>query len=143
MTKAALAAICALSAALTGCARWEPEQASPVKLTRACPLQRGPEVAAFGEGVSGVYSFVTQDAPERELAEFLRTAEASGFSLIPMAITLNGKDTLVATGPALLRNQFQADAEFQLACSLGGGAVYLTHVRYNAPEENRGSVRVR
>ena len=144
MKKAILAAICALSAALAGCARWQPEQSGPVTLTRACPLQRAPGVADFaGGGVKGVYQFVTQDAAEGDLGSFLRSTDEHGFGLVPLTVTMNGKDTLIAHGPGVLRSQAEVDAEFETACAMGHGSVYLTHVRYNAANEEGGAVRVR
>lgn len=131
--------------AVSGCARWEPETAAgPITLSQACPLQRGPAVTDFGEaGLRGVYHFVTQDAPMEDKTAFLAASRTHGFDVVLMTININGKDTLFAPGPELLRSQAQVDAEFDLACSLGHGKVYLTHVRYDAPNPDAKSLRVR
>ena len=38
-------------------------------------------------------------------------------------------------GMAGLRSQREVDAEFQAACRLGRGHVYLTHVRYDMVQQ--------
>jgi hypothetical protein len=135
--------IAAAAACLGGCARWQPQTSGHVVLTRACPLARAPNVADFGRaGLRGVYHFVTQDASSDELGALVRNTEAAGFNLMLLTVNLNGKDTVFARGPAVLRNQRDVDAEFGAACRMGQGHVYLTHVRYN-PAGEAGDVRVR
>lgn len=143
--RASYAAILLSAVSLAACARWEPQTApGPVVLSHACPLQRGPEVSDFGEaGLRGVYHFVTQDAPSEDLAAFLAASRTNSFNVVLMTVNINGKNTLFAQGPSLLRSQAQVDAEFDLACTLGHGKVYLSYVRYDPPDPNAGSLRVR
>ncbi|WP_324751186.1 hypothetical protein SH591_07510 [Sphingomonas sp. LY54] len=144
MTKTRLAILAVLSIATTACAtRWEPEDSDPRTLPSACASHRAPEVDTFpAGGLRAAYQFVTQDAPERERTAFIRATGINGFGLVPLTINLNGKDTLIAYGPAVLQNQAEVDAEFAKACSMDQGRVYLTHVRHN-PVDEEGPVRVR
>jgi hypothetical protein len=130
--------------ALGGCARWEPESRGPVQLVRACPLQRAPAVGELGDkGLRGAYHFVIQDAADDDLTGFLAASEAEGFKVILLTLNINGKDTVFAMGPDVLMSQAHVDAEFDVACALGRGKVYLTHVRYDPPDPAAGPVRVR
>ena len=144
MRTKSLAMIAAAAAAcLGGCARWQPQTSGQVVLTRACPLARAPSVAEFGRaGLSGIYHFVTQDASRDELGALIHNADAAGFRLMLLTVNLNGKDTVFAWGAAVLRSQRDVDAEFGIACRMGQGHIYLTHVRYN-PAGQTGNVRAR
>src|SRR5689334_10845879 len=106
-----LAIILAGSLVLTGCARWEPShRRGPVTFERACPLRRAPRVVAFGEaGVRGVYHFAVGGAPEAALGAFLRASQRGGFRVAPVMINLNGTDTLVVWGRAVLHDQRAVD----------------------------------
>jgi hypothetical protein len=139
-----LAPILAGSLILAGCARWEPShRPGPVTFDRACPLRRAPRVEAFGEtGVRAVYHFAVGGAASDVLGAFLSAAEATGFSVVPVMVEMNGTDTLIVRGSAVLRDQRAVDREFRAACGLGAGPVYLTHVRHN-PAGQAGDVRVR
>lgn len=130
---------------VAGCARWEPRTEGPVEFTRACPLKRAPAVEDFGDlGVTGAYHFVIQDAPKEDLAAFLQATGEKSFSVALMPIEINGMNTIVAQGPGVLGKQAQVDAEFELACGIGRGKVYLTHVRYDPYDpKNEGWIRVR
>lgn len=77
------------------------------------------------------------------LSQWSKAANYSSpsFALVPLTIDLNGKETLVAHGAAVLRRQAEVDAEFATACAMGHGAVYLTHVGHNPVDAE--SVRVR
>jgi hypothetical protein len=137
-----LATILAGSAILACCARWEPtHRPGPVTFDHVCPLRRAPRVAAFGEaGVRAVYHFAVQDAPEAALNEFVRASQVRGFRVAPVMVNLNGTDTLVIWGRAVLHDQRAVDREFRDICRLSAGRVYLTQVRHNPPgrpEENR------
>ncbi len=132
--------------ALSGCTqRWRPQSGpGPVTFSEACPQRRAPRVEDFGEaGVRGVYHFVTQDASDDELGALVQATSAGGFSLVPMTVNLNGRDTLFAHGAAVLRSQAEVDAEFTTACRMGQGRVYLTHVRYNQGDGSAEQVRAR
>jgi len=139
----AMAILCAT--ALCGCTpRWRPETSGPVSFTPACPQRRAPAVTEFGAaGVRAAYNFVTDRASDGDLGILLRQSRALGFGLAPMTVNLNGHDTMFATGPAVLHDQREVDAEFQAACRLGHGRIYLTHVRYNPADANGPGVRVR
>ncbi len=142
MNKAAIFTTISLAAILAGCARWEPET-NPVGLTQACPGKRAPIVGEAPEWpVRATYNFVTERVSDADLRAFLANLKSNGFSLVPMMFNLNGKDTLFATGPALLANQSAVDAEFNLACRTAVGDVYLTHVRFNSADAD-GPTRVR
>ena len=98
----------------------------------------------FGEaGVRGTYHVVVQDAPDDELAAFIGRVAEHGFGLVPLTIDIDGLDTMVVTGTATLRTQHEVDVEFDSACGMGGGKIYLTHVRYNPATEAGGPVQVR
>ena len=130
--------------ALGGCARWQPEGPGRATLPDACPLRRAPAVQAFGpDGLRAVYHFVTQNASNEELGALIDGTAAHGFSLAPMTVNINGRDTLFARGQTVLRNQREVDAEFGIACGLGHGRVYLTHVRYNTDQQQGEQIRVR
>ena len=143
MAKTCLVALTALSIAITGCARWQPEESDPHTLPDACPLLgRAPAVSEFpAGGLRGTYQFVTQDAPTEDKVAFLRKAAENGFALVPLTVNLNGKDTLIAHGAAVLHTQPEVDAEFTRACAMGFGAIHLTHVTHNPADA--ASVRVR
>lgn len=143
MTKTGLVALAALSIAISGCARWQPETSDPQTLPGACPLLgRAPSVAEFpAGGLRGTYQFVTQDASTEDKVAFLDKVEENGFALVPLTIDLNGKETLVAHGAAVLRRQAEVDAEFATACAMGHGAVYLTHVTHNPVDAESARVR--
>jgi hypothetical protein len=129
---------------VAGCARWLPERKSPIKLTAACPLKRAPALTDYGsKGARGIYHFVVQDAQKANLVAFLSKAEAAGFHVILMTMNINGRDTLFAAGPARLSTQAQVDKEFNIACGLGRGKVFLTHVRYDSGDSTAETVRVR
>lgn len=144
MTGRMLATSLAFAILLSGCAaRWQSEK-GPVSLTEACPQRRALRVEVFGDaGLHAVYNFVTQGASDTDLAAFLRRGRKKGFDLMLMTVNINGLDTTFATGPLVLRSQEQVDAEFEAACRLGVGPIYLTHVQYNPADENGPSVRVR
>jgi hypothetical protein len=130
--------------ALGGCAGWEPQTTGPIALTRACPLKRAPEVSDYGEaGVQGVYHFVIAGASKSDLAGFLGASQKEGYSVMLMTVNLNGKDTLFATGPRPLHSQLDVDQAFGVACGLGRGKVFLTHVRYNSVAAEPGFIRAR
>jgi len=130
-------------AALSGCARWQPETGARPSFARACPHTRAPAVTDFGAaGLRGIYHFVTQDASNDELDALIQGTRTHGFTLMLMTVNLNGRDTVFAHGAVILRSQRQVDAEFTAACQLGAGRVYLTHVRYNSADET-GPVRAR
>jgi hypothetical protein len=138
-----LATILAGSATLTGCARWEPSRRpGPVTFERACPLRLAPRVEAFGgTGVRAVYHFAVGGAGDA-LSAFLRAAGTAGFNVAPVMVEINGTDTLIVHGPAVLRDQRAVDREFRAACALGRGRIYLAHVRHN-PAGQPGDIRVR
>lgn len=140
-----LTASVACAVLLTGCTtRWQPETHGPVKLTEACPLRRAPVVHDFGTaGLRGVYHFVTDNASDRDILRLIDQTEEQGFALILHTLTINGRDTVFAQGPGVLHNQSAVDSEFRSACRLGGGGIYLTHVRYNVAEADQRSTRVR
>jgi len=98
-------------AGISGCARWQPETGHGLAtLPPACPLKRGPVVANFGEaGMAGVYQFVTQDAPDSDIAAFLTASKTAGFDVMLITLNINGKDTLIATGHEILRTQDQTE----------------------------------
>ncbi|HYI41875.1 MAG TPA: hypothetical protein VE053_16320 [Allosphingosinicella sp.] len=127
-----------------GCStRWQPETGK-VRFTRACPQHRAPHVGVSAPGgLRGAYSFVTQDASAADLSAWVSRSDEHGFAIVPITVKLNGLDTVFATGPGVLVSQEQVDAEFETACRLQTGRIYLTHVRYNPVDENRSSVQVR
>ena len=130
-------------AAHGGCARWQPDMGARPSFAHACSLTRAPEVTDFGPaGLHAVYHFVTQDASNDDLGALIRGTEARGFALMLMTVNLNGRDTVFAHGAGVLRSQSEVDAEFEVACRIGTGRVYLTHVRYN-PADEPGAVRAR
>lgn len=144
MRRLPLALICASIVFVGGCARWEPQQVGPAKLTKACPLKRAPAVEEFAqEGMQGAYHFITQGVSESDLKALLQSARQHGFTFTPITININGKNTLIAKGPNVLMDQNQVDGEFALACSLGRGRAYLSHVRYNPAEEGSELLQVR
>lgn len=117
--------------ATTGCTRWKPETSSPVKLTRACPLQRAPAVTDYGEaGVYAMYHYVVQGASGEELTAFTLERKSRGFAVAMMTMNINGKDTLFVRGAKAMRTQDQVDEEFDVSCGAGSEHVYLTHVFY-------------
>lgn len=117
----------AISAA--GCVRWTPETNSPVKLTRACPLERAPIVTEYGAaGVYAMYHYVVQGASLKEIKAFEADRISHGFAVATTVINLNGKDTLFVRGAKAMRSQTQIDEEFNAACGAGSEHVYLTHV---------------
>ena len=129
--------------ALSGCARWQPDTGARPSFAHACPLTRAPEVTDFGPaGLRAIYHFVTQDASDDELGALIRGTSAAGFELMFMTVNLNGRDTVFANGAGVLHSQREVDTEFAVACRIGMGRVYLTHVRYN-PAGEPGPVRAR
>lgn len=138
-----LSIICA--ALLGGCTtRWHPEAHGPLTLVPACPNRRAPNVPDFGAaGVRAAYHFVTEGASGDDLGALIQHARAQGFGLAMMTVNINGRDTVLATGPAVLHDQREVDAEFNIACHLGRGPIYLTHVRYNPADSDQRQVRVR
>ncbi len=139
-----LALILAGSLILAGCVRWEPSR-RPGRVTfdRACPLRLAPRVEAFGEqGVRAVYHFVVDRAADAALGTFLTAAGAAGFNVMPVTVEMDSTDTRFVHGPAVLRDQRAVDREFRAACALGGGRIYLTHVRHN-PAGQAGDIRLR
>lgn len=124
--------------------RWEAPTVGPVQFTEACPDRRAPLIEDFGStGLRAVYNFVVQDASQDDLGLLFRQSREQGFGLAPVTININGHDTLFATGAAALHRQSEVDAEFRSACRMGGGKVYLTHVRYNPEGDQNEQVRVR
>jgi len=106
-------------------------------------LRRAPAVEAFGEtGVRAVYHFVVGGAQGHALRDFLSVAQAGSFAIMPMTIQMDGVDTMFVHGRAALHDQNAVDREFRTACALGGGGIYLTHVRHN-PAVATGDIRVR
>ena|SRR5690606_38535916 len=97
--------------------------------------------AFFGTVRRFAESQFTQDAPTEDKVAFLRKAAENGFALVPLTVNLNGKDTLIAHGAAVLHTQPEVDAEFTRACAMGFGAIHLTHVTHNPADA--ASVRVR
>jgi len=144
MQRRTLASILALGLTLSGCARWAPQhEPGRVRFRHACPLQRAPLVAAFGDaGVRGVYHFAAGRASHDELGAFIDSAYAGGFGVFPVMVEMNGTDTLIVQGRAVLRDQAAVDLEFETACALRQRHIYLSHVRHN-PAEPTGSLRVR
>jgi hypothetical protein len=131
---------------LGGCAlRWHPQTGpGPATFGPACPGRRAPAVADFGAaGIRGAYHFVIDHASRGDLGALVRGAGAQGFGLAPLTVNINGHDTVFAIGPAVLHDQAEVDAEFQIACRLGRGRIYLTHVRYNPADSHSPEVRVR
>jgi hypothetical protein len=131
---------------LGGCtARWHAQTGQGLATFRpACPGRRAPAVADFGAaGVRAVYNLVTDDVSSRELSGLLRDSGAQGFRIMPLTVNLNGHDTLFMTGPSVLNDQTAVDEEFQVACRLGRGHIYLTHVRYNPEDIRSPEIRVR
>lgn len=145
MSKSALSAIMILSALVTGCTareRWAPDE-DVSSFTQACQGKRALAVEEATKGaVTAAYNFVIDEASDRDLLHLVEQLSARGFSLVPMTVQLNGRDTLFATGPGILQNQSAIDAEFITACEMGQGSVYLTHARYN-PATHGGPVQVR
>ena len=139
-----LATILAGSLILTGCARWEPShRPGPVTFDRACPLRRAPAVETFGEtGVRAVYHFAASGASEAERGAFIHATDGAGFNVVPVMVEMNGIDTLIVQGAAVLRDQRAVDREFGAACALRQRHIYLTHVRHN-PAGQPGALRVR
>ena len=144
MQRHRLATVLVGSAILAGCARWEPShRPGPVAFDRACPLRRAPRVETFGEtGVRAIYHFAAGGSSEAERAAFIHSVASRGLNLIPVMVEINGVDTLIVQGAAVLRSQREVDREFGVACRAGQRHVYLTHVRHN-PIDQRGGVRVR
>lgn len=144
---AAIASFVILSAVITGCARsdsqrWAPETGQ-IQLTRACPSKLAPTVEEVpAMPVRAAYNFVTEHASDADKTQFFKNLKTNGFSIVPITINLNGKDTWFARGPELLANQSDVDAEFNLACQVAAGEVYLTHVQFNSAD-GQGSLRVR
>ena len=132
------------AAILAGCARWEPQhRPGPVAFDHACPLRRAPAVASFGAtGMRAVYHYAAANAPGDELGAFIHAAETTGFNVVPVMVEMNGADTLIVQGPAVLRDQRAVDREFGAACRLRQQHIYLTHVRHNPPGPP-GQTRVR
>lgn len=131
---------------LSGCGAREKlaDTAAPTLTTKACPPDKGPVVTAFGAaGVRGAYHYVTERGGKGDMKALLRGMEKNGFNLFPMTVDINGKATLFAFGPAVLRTQGEVDAEFRLACGLASGGIYLNNIRYNPADDESGSVRVR
>jgi hypothetical protein len=139
-----LITILAGSLTLAGCARWQPShRPGPVTFDRACPLRLAPRVEAFGAtGVRSVYHFALGAAADPALGEFLSAAGAAGFNVVPVMVEMNGIDTLIVHGPAMLHDQRAVDREFRAACGLGRGRIFLAHVHHN-PAGRAGDVRVR
>ena len=130
--------------AFGGCARWQPEGPGRATLPEACPMRRAPAVAEFGpDGLRAVYHFVTQNASNEELGALIDGTATYSFALAPMTVTINGRDSMFARGAAVLRSQREVDSEFGIACRLGRGRVYLTHVRYNPARQQGENVRAR
>lgn len=145
MSKSALGIIVVLSALVAGCTareRWAPDE-DVSAFTQACQGKRAPAVEEVTKGpVTAAYNFVIDEASDRDMLHLVEQLSARGFTLVPMTVQLNGRDTLFATGPGILQNQSAIDAEFIAACEMGQGNVYLTHARYN-PVTAEGSVQVR
>jgi hypothetical protein len=137
-------ALLAGSLILAGCARWAPQHgAGRARLSHACPLQRAPLVAAFGDaGVRAVYHFAAGGASHDELGAFIHVADTSGFNVVPVMVEMNGTDTLIVQGLAVLHDQQAVDREFAAACRLRQQHIYLSHVRHD-PAGRTGSLRVR
>ena len=144
MQRLALATLLVGSLILAGCARWAPQHGpGRARLSHACPLQRAPLVAAFGDaGVRAVYHFAAGGASHDELGAFIHAADGTGFNVVPVMVEMNGRDTLIVQGAAILHDQAAVDREFATACALRQRHIYLSHVRHN-PAGPAGSLRVR
>ena len=144
MPRRSLTLILASTLILAGCVRWEPShRPGPVAFDRACPLRRAPRVEAFGEaGVRAVYHFAAGRASSEALGAFIHAADTTGFNVVPIMVEMNGTDTLIVQGLAVLRDQAAVDREFRASCRLGRERIYLSHVRHN-PAVPAGPVRVR
>ena len=152
MTQASRCTAKAFSALLltiisAGCARWRPETNNPIKLTQACQLKSAPAVQDYGTaGVYAMYQFVIQGASRKEMDFFHMRTKSRGLAVGTLIVNLNGKDTIFARGPGVMRDQAQVDQEFDIVCGTGTERVYLTHVAYSPfdpLDPNPTSVRVR
>lgn len=144
MQARSFAALFALSLILAGCARWAPQHGpGRARLSHACPLQRAPLVAGFGEtGVRAVYHFAAGGASRDELGAFIHAADGTGFNVVPVMVEMNGRDTLIVRGAAILHDQRAVDREFAAACGFRQRHIYLSHVRHDPAVPGR-DLRVR
>lgn len=123
-----------LAAALAGCVPPRPAPPPPRALPAAaqCPHMDPPAVAGFPPaGLRGTYQFEATGAQQADRGAFLGRLRAAGFVQVPATVNVNGRDTLVALGPAPVRSRAELEAEFDRACAAGHAGIALTHARYD------------